>query len=38
MEIRIYVEGGGDQRPGKSALKSGISQLLSPLRELARQR
>lgn len=38
MEIRIYVEGGGDQRAGKSALKSGISQFLNPLRELARQR
>lgn len=38
MEIRIYVEGGGDQRSGKDTLQQGISQFLRPLRELARER
>jgi hypothetical protein len=38
MEIRIYVEGGGDQRAGKDALQRGISQFLNPIREMARKK
>jgi len=37
-EIRIYVEGGGDQRSGKAAIQEGFSKFLSPLKEMARQR
>lgn len=37
-EIRIYVEGGGDQSDGRSAIRLGFNQFLTPLRELARQR
>jgi hypothetical protein len=38
MEIRIYVEGGGDGRSGKATLQRGISQFLNPIREMARER
>ena len=37
-EIRIYVEGGGDQRSGKASVQEGFSKFLSSLRERARQR
>lgn len=37
-EIRIYVEGGGDQRSGKAAIQEGFSKFLSPLKEKARER
>jgi hypothetical protein len=37
-EIRIYVEGGGDQRSGKAAIQEGFSKFLSPLKEMARER
>jgi len=37
-EIRIYVEGGGDQRSGKAAVREGFSKFLLPLREAARER
>ncbi len=36
MEIRIYVEGGGDQRSGKAAFQRGISRFLDPIRVMAR--
>jgi hypothetical protein len=38
MEIRIYVEGGGEGRSGKDTLQRGISQFLSSIREKARER
>ena len=38
MEIRIYVEGGGDQRAGKDTLQRGMRQFLNPIREKARER
>lgn len=37
-EVRIYVEGGGDQRSGKAAVREGFSKFLSPLKEMARER
>ncbi len=37
-EIRIYVEGGGDQRSGKAAVQEGFGKFLSPLKEMARER
>lgn len=37
-EIRIYVEGGGDQRSGRAVVQEGFSKFLSPLREMARER
>jgi hypothetical protein len=37
-EVRIYVEGGGDQRSGKAAVQEGFSKFLSPLKEIARER
>lgn len=37
-EIRIYVEGGGDQRWGKAAIREGFSKFLSSVRERARER
>lgn len=37
-EIRIYVEGGGDQRSGKAAVQEGFSKFLSPLKDKARER
>lgn len=37
-EIRIYVEGGGDQSSGKAAIQEGFSKFLSPLKEKARER
>lgn len=37
-EIRVYVEGGGDQRSGKSAIQEGFSKFLLPLKDIARQR
>jgi len=36
-EIRIYIEGGGDQRSGKAAIQEGFSKFLLPLKEVARQ-
>lgn len=36
-EIRIYAEGGGDQRFGKAAVQEGFSKFLSPLKEMARK-
>lgn len=38
MEIRIYVEGGGDSRDGKATLRRGISQFLSSIVDIARER
>jgi hypothetical protein len=35
-EIRIYVEGGGDQRSGKAAIREGFSKFLGSVREKAR--
>ena len=35
-EIRIYVEGGGDQRSGKAAVREGFSKFLLSVREKAR--
>ncbi len=37
-EIRIYVEGGGDQRFGKAAVQEGFGKFLLPLKEMARER
>ena len=37
-EIRIYAEGGGDQRSGKAAVQEGFSKFLSSLKEMARER
>ena len=37
-EIRIYAEGGGDQRSGKAAVREGFSKFLSSLNEMARER
>ncbi len=37
-EIRIYVEGGGDQRSGKAALREGFSKFLSSIKEKVRVR
>jgi len=37
-EIRIYVEGGGDQRSGKAAIQEGFSKFLSSLKDMARGR
>lgn len=37
-EIRIYVEGGGDQRSGKASVQEGFSKFLSSLKEMARER
>ena len=37
-EIRIYAEGGGDQRSGKAAIQEGFSKFFSPLKEMARER
>ena len=37
-EIRIYAEGGGDQRSGKAAVQEGFSKFLSSLKEMARKR
>jgi len=37
-EIRIYVEGGGDQRSGKAAVQVGFSKFLSSLKKRARER
>jgi len=37
-EVRIYIEGGGDQRSGKAAVREGFSKFLSPLRAMARER
>ncbi len=36
-EIRIYLEGGGDQRSGKAAVQEGFSKFLSSLKEMARE-
>jgi uncharacterized protein DUF4276 len=35
-EIRIYVEGGGDQSDSKAAIREGFNNFLRPLRDLAR--
>lgn len=35
-EIRIYVEGGGDQRSGKAAIREGFSKFLGSVKEKAR--
>lgn len=37
-EIRIYAEGGGDQRSGKAAVQEGFSKFLSSLKEMGRER
>ena len=37
-EIRIYVEGGGNDRYSWKKLRAGLSNFLNPLRELARSR
>jgi len=36
--VRIYVEGGGEHKDGKQAVRIGMGQFLAPLRELARKR
>lgn len=36
-EIRIYVEGGGDNRSGKALLREGLGNFLRSLRDKARQ-
>ena len=36
--VRIYIEGGGDDKDTKAAIRSGFSAFLSDLREVARQR
>lgn len=36
-QVRVYVEGGGDQRSGKAAVREGFSKFLRPLREKARE-
>ncbi len=36
-QVRVYVEGGGDQRSGKAAVQEGFSKFLRPLREKARE-
>jgi hypothetical protein len=38
MEIRIYVEGGGDHQVGKAALRRGIGSFLNPLCIQARKK
>lgn len=38
VEVRIYIEGGGDQRSGKALIREGFSKLLSPVKEIARQK
>lgn len=35
-EIRIYVEGGGDRRTGKAAVREGFGKFFSEMREKAR--
>lgn len=35
--VRIYVEGGGEHKDGKQAVRIGMGQFLAPLRELARK-
>src|ERR1700710_73613 len=37
-EIRIYVEGGGDDRSSWRAVRAGLGEFLDPLRQLARSR
>lgn len=37
-EIRIYVEGGGNDNPSRRLIRAGFSQFLDPLRQLARER
>ncbi len=37
-EIRIYAEGGGDGRETKAGLREGLSEFLSSLRTMARER
>jgi hypothetical protein len=37
-EIRIYVEGGGDQRSGNASVQEGFSKFLLPLKDMARER
>lgn len=34
--IAIYMEGGGDHKAGKAALRQGMDALLQPLKEIAR--
>ena len=35
--IAIYMEGGGDSRDGRAALRIGMDALLKPLKEIARR-
>jgi Domain of unknown function (DUF4276) len=37
-EIRIYVEGGGDGKETRAAIRRGLGKFLEPLRQLARRR
>jgi hypothetical protein len=37
-EIRIYIEGGGDRSDTRAAIRTGFSNFLDPLRQLARKR
>ena len=37
-EVRLYVEGGGDQASIKTAFRHGLGEFLKPLRELARSK
>lgn len=37
-EIRIYVEGGGDDADGRALIREGFNDFLSPLCDLAQQR
>ncbi len=38
MGIRIYIEGGGDERATKARLHKALGQFLNPVRERARER
>jgi hypothetical protein len=37
-EVRIYIEGGGDRSDTRAAIRTGLSNFLDPLRQLARNR
>jgi hypothetical protein len=37
-EIRIYVEGGGQDNPSRRQIRAGFNEFLGPLRDLARAR
>ncbi|MDR2675925.1 MAG: hypothetical protein LBC18_13925, partial [Opitutaceae bacterium] len=37
MELRIYLEGGGDTADGRTKLRQGMDGFLKPLKDLARR-